>query len=225
MGGLIMKHNFDPLDPPHIVRTAWKDEFRVFHWLYHTINHPNFLFHVTTYKDNGKNNTCLHAWGFVDCDPDHETYFILSLNRHGHTYANVKREGVFCVNYQTQEHPGLAETVRHNAYEDDEIAASGLTAEPCVRIHAPRIGECGMHLECEALWEKGIAQSNKVIVASQIVYLTMEEALLQTDYGQKLEALGTHLCYTIQINPLTGERSAVGGEGRLDPSLFEDWRR
>ena len=218
-----MKCSFDPRNPPKIIGEAWKDEFRVSHWLYHIINHPNFMFYITTYKDNGKNNTCLHAWGFVDSDPDHEAYFIVSLNKNGHTYANVKREGVFCVSYQTQDNPGLARVVRYNAYEDDEIAAPGLTAEECVSINAPRIGECGLHLECKVIWEKRIPRSNKIIIASQIVYITMEESVLNIDYREKLKAFNTHLCYTKQINPLAGEMSMVGGEGKLDPLLFEDW--
>ncbi|MBN1260766.1 MAG: flavin reductase [Anaerolineae bacterium] len=218
-----MKCNFDPHTPPEIVNGAWKHAFPVFHWLYHVINHPNFMFYITTYKDNGKNNVCLHAWGFVNSDPNHATYFILSLNKTGHTYQNVQREGVFCINYQTQETPGLAKTVHHNAYADDEIGAAGLTAEPCVSIHAPRIRECGLHLECTVLWEKEIPQSSHVVLVSRIKYVTLEEALLNTDYREKLRAFGTHLCYTQQINPLTGEMNAVGGEGRLDPALFEDW--
>lgn len=218
-----MKSNFDPLNPPKIVGEAWKNEFHVFHWLYHVINHPNFMFYITTYKDNGKNNACLHAWGFVDSDPSHATYFILSLDKSGHTYQNVKREGVFCINYQTQAHLGLSKTVQYNAYEEDEIGAPGLTAEACVRINAPRIRECGLHLECAIMWERDIPQSNKIIIASRIEYVTLEESLLNTDYREKLKAFNTHLCYTQQINPPAGEMSAVGGEGRLDAALFEDW--
>jgi flavin reductase (DIM6/NTAB) family NADH-FMN oxidoreductase RutF len=220
---LKMKYSFDPMFPPNIIGESWKDEFYVFHWLYHVINHPNFTFFITTYKDNGKNNVCLHAWGFVDSDPDQGTYFILSLNRNGHTYQNIKREGVLCINYHTQDNPRLGKTVQFNAYEDDEIGAPGLTAEECVKIHAPKIRECGLHLECSVLWEKEIPQSSKVVVACQVEYVTLEEALLNTDYREKLRAFDTHVCYTKQINPLTGEMNSVGGEGRLDPALFEDW--
>ena len=218
-----MKCSFDPLNPPKIIGEAWKNEFQIFHWLYHLINHPNFMFYITTYKENGKNNVCLHAWGFVDSDPDQATYFILSLNKDWHTYRNVKRGGVFCVNYQTHEDPRLGKIVRYNAYENDEISAPGLTAEACVRINAPRIRECGLHLECTVLWERDIPQSNKVVIASRVEYVTLEQALLNTDYREKLRAFDTHLCYTKQINPLAGEMSAVGGEGRLNPALFEDW--
>ena len=218
-----MKCSFDPLHPPEIIGKAWKNEFGIFHWLYHLINHPNFMFYITTYKANGKNNVCLHAWGFVDSDPNDATYFILSLSKNGHTYQNVKREGVFCVNYQTQDNPGLGMTVQYNAYEDDEIGAPGLTAEECARIHAPRIGECGLALECTVLWERDIPQGNHVVIAGRVEYVTLEEALLDTDYREKLRAFDTRLCYTQQINPLAGEMSAVGGEGRLDPALFEDW--
>jgi flavin reductase (DIM6/NTAB) family NADH-FMN oxidoreductase RutF len=218
-----MKHSFDPHNPPEIIGQVWKNEFYVFHWLYHLINHPNFTFYITTYKENGKNNVCLHAWGYVDSDPNQATYFILSLNKNGHTYQNVHREGVFCINYQTEHNPALGKTVLYNAYEDDEIGAPGLTAEACVKISAPRIGECGLHLECTVMWERDIPQSNKVVLAGRVEYVTLEEALLNTDYREKLRGFDTGLCYTKQINPLTGEMSAVGGEGRLDPGLFEDW--
>ena len=170
-----MKRSFDPLNPPEIIGEAWKNEFHIFHWLYHVINHPNFMFYITTYKDNGKNNVCLHAWGYVDSDPDHATYFVLTLNKKGHTYQNIQRE-------------------------------------------------CGLHLECSVLWEKDIPQSNKVVIASQVEYVTLEQALLHTDYREKLSAFDTHLCYTKQINPLAGEMSAVGGEGKLNPALFENWK-
>jgi flavin reductase (DIM6/NTAB) family NADH-FMN oxidoreductase RutF len=218
-----MKTNFDPQNPPGIVSQAWQNEFHIFHWLYHLVNLPNLMFYITTYKENRQNNVCLHAWGYLDSDPNDETYFILSLTSKGHTYQNIRREGVFCINYQTQAHPGLGETVRHNAYEDDEIGASGLSAGACVKINAPRIDECGLHLECEVLWEKAIPGSRQVVFASRVVSVTLDEALLNTDYRQKLGAFDTHLCYTRQINPLSGQIAAVGGEGRLDPGLFEDW--
>jgi hypothetical protein len=32
-----MKRSFDPLTPPKVVGDAWKNEFHVFHWLYHLI--------------------------------------------------------------------------------------------------------------------------------------------------------------------------------------------
>jgi hypothetical protein len=38
----------------------------------------------------------------------------------------------------------------------------------------------------------------------------MDEALPETDYRQKLRAFDTQI-------------AAVGGEGRLDPSLFQNW--
>ncbi len=219
-----MKHSFDPLSPPALVNgKASQNEFPIFHWLYHVINHPNFMFYITTYKASGKNNVCLHAWGFVDSDPNHATYFILSLNRNGHTYSNIQREGVFCINYQTQDDPRLGRTVLYNADDDDEISAPGLTAEACVKIHAPRILECGLHLECTVIGEMPIPQSSHVILASRVELVTLDEALLHTDYREKLRAFGTHLCYTKQFNPLTGEMSAVGGEGTLDPTLFKDW--
>jgi len=218
-----MKSNFDPLNPPEIINSDWKDEFHIFHWLYHVINHPNFMFYITTYKDNGKDNVCLHAWGYVDSDPSQGTHFLFSINKNGHTYQNLQQEGVFCINYQTRENPALGETVRHNDYDEDEITASGLTAEACERINAPRIRECGMHLECEVIWQKDIPGSSKAVIASRVVYVTLEDALLNTDYRQKLRAFDTHLCYTRQVNPVSGEISAVGGEGRLDPTLFEDW--
>ena len=218
-----MKCSFDPLDPPKIIGEAWKNEFHVFHWLYHVINHRNFMFYITTHKDNGKNNVCLHAWGFVDSDPTRETYFILSSNKNGHTYQNVQREGVFCINYQTQDNPGLGKTVQYNAREDDGIGGPGLTAEACVSINAPRIRECGLHLECTVIWERDFSQSNKVLIAGRVEYVSLEEALLNTDYREKLRAFDIHLSYTKQVNPLAGEMSTVGGEGRLNPALLEDW--
>lgn len=141
-----MKKHFDSTNPPEAVQTTWQNEFPFFHWLYHLINHPNFTFFITTYKDNGKNNVCLHAWGFVDSDPTASTYFILSQNKNGHTYQNIHRNGVFCINFQTQENAALGRTVQHSAYDDDEIAVVGLTVEPCVKIDAPKIVEYGLNL-------------------------------------------------------------------------------
>ncbi len=70
--------------------------------------------------------------------------------------------------------------------------------------------------------QKELPYSNKVIITSRVEYVTLDEALLNTDYREKLRAFDTHLCYTKQINPITGEMKPVGGEGRLDPALFED---
>lgn len=93
----------------------------------------------------------------------------------------MKCNGVFCVNYQTQDTPGLGKTVQHNAYEDEEIGDPGLTAEECVRINAAKIRECGLHLECRVIWERAIPQSDRVVIASRVEYVTMEKSLLDTE--------------------------------------------
>ena len=51
-------------------------------------------------------------------------------------------------------------TIKHNRFEDDEIALSGLTAKPASKVDAPVIKECFMNLECKYLWEREITENS-----------------------------------------------------------------
>lgn len=80
-------------------------------------------------------------------------------------------------------------TITNNGFDDDEIAKSGLTAEPASTVNAPRIKECFLCLECRYLWEREIKEgSSNVMVCFEVTNICIDEAHLdeniQGRYGE-----------------------------------------
>ena len=95
-------------------------------------------------------------------------------------------------------------TIRNDQWDADEIAASGLTAEPAAAVNAPRIRECFLALECEYLWEREVvAGEGPTMVCLKVKNVCMDEVHLdeavQGRYGE------TGYLYNIHnpVNPET----------------------
>ncbi len=95
-------------------------------------------------------------------------------------------------------------TIQHNGWDEDEIAAAGLTAEPSRLVNAPRIAECPLSLECRCLWERELEPGDRnVVPCLKVVNVAMDPALYEGGrYGPK------GYLYNIRSrgNPETGER-------------------
>ena len=107
-----------------------------FSWKEFVITVPSPLFLVTTYKSNGLPNACMQSWAtFTSADHGNGFYTILaSVNKRGHLYQTLKEQQEAVINFMSADyHAACMATIRNNAFEADEITASGLTVEKRAR--------------------------------------------------------------------------------------------
>ena len=170
-----------------------------FSWIDFVTAIPSPLFVVTSDKSNGKPNACLWSWTCFDG----ELAFLAGVNKAHHMYQTVQENWEVVLNFPSAEiYPLCQQTIANNGFEDDEIAMSGLTAEPASIVNAPRIRECFLNLEARYLWEHEMEEgSDKVLLCFKIVNLCMEEAYLdesaQGRYGESGYLYNVHY----PINP------------------------
>lgn len=161
-----------------------------FSWMDFVTAIPAPLFLVTSYKSNGKPNACMQSWACFNGDPNGFYAILSSVNKAGHLYQTIKEKGEAVLNFMSA---GLYDrcmaTIQNNGFDDDEITASGLTAEPSTCVAAPRIKECFLNLECRYLWEKEIKEgSDYVLMCLEAVNVCIDERHLdevaQGRYGE-----------------------------------------
>lgn len=126
-----------------------------FSWMDFLTAIPSPLFLVTSYKSNGKPNACLQSWACF-CGENNRFYAILSnVSKSGHMYRTIKESGEAVLNFPSAKiYDSCMATIANNGFDDDEIALSGLTAEPASTVNAPRIKECFLSLECRLSWKR-----------------------------------------------------------------------
>ena len=152
-----MKHIYSEM--PESLKGTYADYSRNFgfSWKEFVATVPSPLFLVTTYKSNGLPNACMQSWAaFTSADHGKGFYAILaSVNKCGHLYQTLREQQEAVINFMSADyHAACMATIRNNAFEADEIKASGLTAEKASQVNAPVVKECFMNLECRYVWEK-----------------------------------------------------------------------
>lgn len=169
MGKIEIDHQLDHF------KENWPGQYDYFSWMEFVAVAPQPLFLITTYKEHDVPNACFHSWGFWAGDKD--GYLCLfSLNKYGHTYRDIQRHKAWCINYPAIGYQKQCfATIEIRDDGDDEITGAGFTVEPAKKVHAPRIKECFLNLECEYLWEKELF-SNHVLIAGKAVNLALDEA-------------------------------------------------
>jgi flavin reductase (DIM6/NTAB) family NADH-FMN oxidoreductase RutF len=200
-----MKHEIGIAQPSYLVED-WPGKYDVFSWLEYVVTVPNPIFLVTTRKANGAANANLQSWGLLVGDHDHYSS-LLALLEHTHTYANILREGEWCLNYPSVKHHSQCfETIRGNEPDNDEIADAGLTAEAAQTVQAPRIAECAINLECKLAWHRPLDEDSRWhLFLGRVLHVAVDEAGVAIDPDQRIQALG--LMYNVRgtVNPLNGE--------------------
>lgn len=162
-------------DMPEAMKGTFGDFSRSFGfcWKEFVMTVPSPLFLVTTYKSNRQTNACMQSWAaFTSADHGKGFYAILaSVNKNGHLYRSLSETREAVVNFMSAEHyEACMATIGNNRFEDDEIAASGLTAEKAFWVNAPMVSECFMNLECRYLWEKEIvAGDDHVMICLEVI--------------------------------------------------------
>jgi flavin reductase (DIM6/NTAB) family NADH-FMN oxidoreductase RutF len=176
-----------------------------FSWMDFVTAIPAPLFLATTWKSNGKTNACLQSWACFSGDEDGFYAILSSVNKAGHFYRTLRETGACALNFPSAElYDRCTATIRNNQWDADEIAASGLTAEPATMVNAPRIAECFLALECEYLWEKELTEgSAHTLLCLKVLNICMDENHLdeaaQGRYGQDGYLYNVHY----PVNPET----------------------
>lgn len=182
-------------------------------WYDFVVGMPSLVFVVTGWKANGKENACLHAWSsFVGSGADNYICVMTKVNKGGHMYQSLRETKVCVLNFPSNDiYDRCIKTIGNNAFETDEITASGLTAEKATKVNAPRIKECFLNIECAYLWEHPLLEgSDEVAVALRAVNICMDgERYDQSRLGRYGEN-GFLFQVDQPTNPETGETSLFG---------------
>ena len=195
--------------PAHF-KEAWPGEYSYFSHFEHSTVVPHVLSMITTKKSNGKPNACFHCGTVFTGDPSGYYVIMPGLTPDSHTGANILRDGVFCVNFLSGKYySACKKTIEENGDDTDEIAAGGLTAEPCKTIDGYRIQEALLTFECKLSTTLDVTgQGRAMMFIGQVQLAAVEDGghLLQNMCGPD------GFMYNIPSpqNPLTAERMPTG---------------
>ncbi len=200
-----MKREISITQPDYLVED-WPGKYEIFSWLEYIVTVPNPIFIVSTRKVNGAPNANLQSWGLLIGEKGNYSSLVAMLDN-CHTYANILREGEWCVGFPSFQHCHQCfETIRLNAPDNDEITESGFTIELPKRVRAPRIAECPVNLECRLEWHHPLYENSRWhLFAGRVVHLAVDESVMIADPDERLRTMG--LMYNVRstVHPLTGE--------------------
>lgn len=169
---------------PEYFKALYPEEFELFSHFETTAAIPTVLFAITTWKDNGQPNVCLHAWSCFHGDESAFFAVMGNLYQHTHTYANIMREKCFCINFLPIScYDRLVDTINHNDYEADEFQVGSFALSDAKTINAPVIQEAFINMECtlksvQDLSGAGVA----AMVIGEVQHISVDE-----DYARGYE--------------------------------------
>ena len=168
-------------DFPRHFRPAYPEEFDLFSHFETTAGIPAALFAVTTWKENGKSNICLHSWGCFSGDRTAFFAVMGNLYQHTHTYVNIQREKCFCINFLPLNcYDKLVNTIHCNDFETDEFAAGNFTLSNCKTINAPSIQEAFINMECTLKEVQDLSGAGTTaMVIGQVRHISVAEEYAQ----------------------------------------------
>lgn len=169
---------------------------------------PQALFAITTRKENGQPNVCFHSWSCFHGDKTAFFAVLGGLFQHTHTYANILREGVFCLNFlPLSAYEGLCKTILYNQEDLDEIQAGGFTLEPAATLDVPCIRESFLQLECTLEEAKDLSGAGiTAMVTGRVRQVRVEEAYAK-ELDRRYGPAGFMLLASAPQNLQTGQTS------------------
>ena len=169
---------------------------------------PQTLFAITTRKENGRPNVCFHSWSCFHGDKTAFFAVLGGLFQHTHTYANILREGVFCLNFlPLSAYEGLCKTILYNQEDLDEIQAGGFTLEPAATLDVPCIRESFLQLECTLEEAKDLSGAGiTAMVTGRVRQVRVEEAYAK-ELDRRYGPAGFMLLASAPQNLQTGQAS------------------
>ena len=198
---------------PGYFKSLYPEEFQLFSHFETTAAVPGALFAITTWKENGKPNVCLHSWSCFHGDKTAFFAVMGNLYQHTHTYANILREKCFCVNFLPISCYGrLTETIFHNEYDSDEFQTGDFTLEDARTIHAPVIREAFLTMECTLRDVQDLSGAGMAaMVIGEVQHMSVEEDYAQ-GYAKRYGEEGFMMLVPSPQNLVTGEAdlSAIG---------------
>ena len=198
---------------PGYFKSLYPEEFQLFSHFETTAAVPGPLFAITTWKENGKPNVCLHSWSCFHGDKTAFFAVMGNLYQHTHTYANILRERCFCVNFLPIScYDRLTETIFHNEYDSDEFQTGDFTLEEARSIHAPVIREAFLTMECTLRDVQDLSGAGMAaMVIGKVEHMSVEEDYAQ-GYAKRYGEEGFMMLVPSPQNLVTGESdlSAIG---------------
>lgn len=197
---------------PKYFKPAYPEEFELFSHFEVVSGIPNVLFAVTTWKENGKPNVCFHGWSCFHGDKTAFFAVMGCLYQHTHTYANIKRDECFCINFlPISYYDKLTNTINNNDYEADEFKTGDFTLEKAKTINAPVIKEAFMNIECKLKEINDLSGAGiTAMVTGEVQYISVDEEYAQ-GYDKRYGKDGFMMLVPAPQDLVTGEpgRSAV----------------
>lgn len=211
-----MKHELGTNQPEYLIED-WPGKYEIFSWLEYIVTVPNPIFIITTRKENGAPNANLHSWGLMLGEKGHYSSLVALLDN-THTYANILREGEWCLGFPSFTHKTECfKTIQCNGPENDEITEAGFGVEPAVTVQAPRIAECSVSVECRLEWHHPLRENSQWhLFAGKVSHVAMDETAMVPDPVERMKVMG--LMYNIRstVNPLTGEQFGPNTLGMIN---------
>ena len=138
---------------------------------------PQVLFAVTTWKENGKPNICFHSWSCFHGDKTAFFAVMGCLYQHTHTFANIKRDKCFGINFLPIScYDRLVDTINNNEYDADEFEIGGFSLESSKIIDAPLIKEAFLNMECRLKDIQDLSGAGiTAMVTGEVVRITVDE--------------------------------------------------
>lgn len=168
---------------PENFSESWEGQYDVFSHFEYISGIPSVMFMITTLKENGRPNACLHAWSTFSGDRDGFFAIMAGLMQHTHTYKNILRDKEFCINFlDSSYYDSCIKTIEHNNEEDDEFLIGGFTPEPGRTIKPPRIKEAFLSYECtlESFTDLSGSGLNSMIIG-RVQHAAIDESFKNID--------------------------------------------
>ena len=193
-------------DFPQYFKPSYPEEFELFSHFEVTAGIPTVLFAITTWKENGKPNVCFHSWSCFHGDKTAFFAVMGNLYQHTHTYANIKREKCFCINFlPISYYDKLVDTIKHNDMENRRICSRSFYAFQCKNHscanHPRSIYQYGMYLEGNTGFKR---RRNSSYGYRPVQHISVEKEYAQ-GYEQRYGKDGFMMLIPAPQNLVTGE--------------------
>lgn len=206
---------------PSYFKPAYPEEFDLFSHFETASAIPQVLFAITTWKENRKPNICFHSWTCFHGDRTAFFAVMGGLYQHTHTFSNIQRDKVFCINFlPIRYYDNLISTIHHSDESTDEFEAGGFSLESARTIDVPVIKESFLSLECTLQNTMDLSGAGiTAMVIGQVQHVSVEESYA-AGYEKRYGADGFMMLVPAPQDLVSGEpgRSAVAN---VDIKLYD----
>ena len=162
---------------PEYFMESWPGQYDIFSHYEFTSGVPSVVFMITTLKENGKPNACMHAWSTFSGDKGGFYAVMTGLMQSTHTYKNILRDKEFCINFlDPSYYDSCIKTIEQNNEDEDELFIGGFTPEPSKVVKPPHIKEAFLSYECtlESCTDLSNSGINAMIIG-KVQHVVMDE--------------------------------------------------